>query len=53
MFVVVPDGTCRNEENTFWLLASLVEDILYPGTYAPKLEGCQVRDVKFKLPWVS
>jgi hypothetical protein len=32
----------RNEENAFWLLASLVEDILYPGTYSRKLEGCQV-----------
>uniref|UniRef100_A0A7S0RDZ9 Rab-GAP TBC domain-containing protein n=1 Tax=Chlamydomonas leiostraca TaxID=1034604 RepID=A0A7S0RDZ9_9CHLO len=32
----------RNEENAFWLLASLVEDILYPGTYSNKLEGCQV-----------
>lgn len=32
----------RNEENTFWLLAALVEDILYQGTYADNLEGCQI-----------
>lgn len=32
----------RNEENAFWLLASLVEDILYPGTFSRNLEGCQV-----------
>ncbi|EFJ51322.1 hypothetical protein VOLCADRAFT_120512 [Volvox carteri f. nagariensis] len=32
----------RNEEAAFWLLAALVEDILYPGTYSRNLEGCQV-----------
>lgn len=32
----------RNEENAFWLLAALVEDILHPSTYAKNLEGCQV-----------
>lgn len=32
----------RNEENAFWLLSSLVEDILYPGTYSRNLSGCQV-----------
>eukprot|EP00201_Polytomella_parva_P003812 CAMPEP_0175086916 /NCGR_PEP_ID=MMETSP0052_2-20121109/29530_1 /TAXON_ID=51329 ORGANISM="Polytomella parva, Strain SAG 63-3" /NCGR_SAMPLE_ID=MMETSP0052_2 /ASSEMBLY_ACC=CAM_ASM_000194 /LENGTH=425 /DNA_ID=CAMNT_0016359183 /DNA_START=290 /DNA_END=1567 /DNA_ORIENTATION=+ len=32
----------RNEEIAFWLLAALVEDIIYPGTYARNLEGCQV-----------
>ncbi len=31
----------RNEEAAFWLLAALVEDILYPGTYSRNLEGCQ------------
>ncbi|GFH10723.1 Rab-GAP TBC domain-containing protein, partial [Haematococcus lacustris] len=30
-----------NEENAFWLLAALVEDLLHPGTYARHLEGCQ------------
>ena len=33
----------RNEENSFWILAGLVEDTLYPGTYSRNLEGCQVR----------
>eukprot|EP00798_Chlamydomonas_sp_ICE-L_P007738 gene7738-914_t len=32
----------RNEENAFWLLSALVEDILYPGTYSRNLEGCQI-----------
>ncbi|KAG2489481.1 hypothetical protein HYH03_012117 [Edaphochlamys debaryana] len=32
----------RNEESAFWLLAALVEDILYPGTYSRNLEGCQI-----------
>ncbi|KXZ54436.1 hypothetical protein GPECTOR_5g89 [Gonium pectorale] len=32
----------RNEEAAFWLLAALVEDTLYPGTYSRNLEGCQV-----------
>ncbi|PNW70873.1 hypothetical protein CHLRE_17g737050v5 [Chlamydomonas reinhardtii] len=32
----------RNEEAAFWLLAALVEDILYPGTYSRNLEGCQI-----------
>lgn len=32
----------RNEESAFWLLAALVEDILFQGTYAHNLEGCQV-----------
>lgn len=32
----------RNEENSFWVLASLVEDILFQGTYSRNLEGCQV-----------
>lgn len=32
----------RNEEAAFWLLAALVEDILYEGTYGANLAGCQV-----------
>jgi hypothetical protein len=32
----------RNEENSFWLLAAMVEDTLYPGTYSRNLQGCQV-----------
>mmetsp|Transcript_23386 Transcript_23386/g.51328 ORF Transcript_23386/g.51328 Transcript_23386/m.51328 type:complete len:402 (-) Transcript_23386:579-1784(-) len=32
----------RNEENAFWLLAALVEDTLYPGTYSRNLTGCQI-----------
>lgn len=32
----------RNEENAFWLLATLVEDLLHPGTYSRNLDGCQV-----------
>jgi hypothetical protein len=39
-----PNGllSCRNEENAFWLLAALVEDMLHPGTYDRNLAGCQV-----------
>ena len=37
----------RNEESAFWLLAALVEDILFPGTYAHNLEGCQVRAIPY------
>lgn len=32
----------KNEEAAFWVLAALVEDILYQGTYSRNLEGCQV-----------
>ncbi len=41
----------RNEEAAFWLLAALVEDILYPGTYSRNLEGCQVRKRRFGRTW--
>eukprot|EP00879_Flechtneria_rotunda_P009240 GHRR01009673.1.p1 GENE.GHRR01009673.1~~GHRR01009673.1.p1 ORF type:complete len:381 (+),score=148.12 GHRR01009673.1:829-1971(+) len=27
---------------TFWLLVVLLEQVLYPGTYAPNLDGCHV-----------
>eukprot|EP00878_Enallax_costatus_P013196 GHUV01013793.1.p1 GENE.GHUV01013793.1~~GHUV01013793.1.p1 ORF type:complete len:255 (+),score=79.89 GHUV01013793.1:508-1272(+) len=27
---------------TFWLLVVLLEKVLYPGTYAPNLDGCHV-----------
>lgn len=33
----------RNQEHAFWLLAALVEGILYSGTYGRDLVGCQVR----------
>jgi hypothetical protein len=33
----------RNQEHAFWLLAALVEDTLYSGTYGRDLVGCQVR----------
>lgn len=36
-----------NEENAFWLLASLVDDILYPGTFSRNLEGAQVRATRW------
>ena len=41
----------RNEENAFWLLAALVEDILYSGTYSRNLEGCQVGEGRRDESW--
>lgn len=32
----------RSEENAFWVLATIVEDTLFPGTFSRNLEGCQV-----------
>jgi hypothetical protein len=32
----------RNQEAAFWLLAQMVDSVLFPGTYAPNLVGCQV-----------
>lgn len=32
----------RNEEKAFWLLATLIENILFPGLYGGSLEGCQL-----------
>jgi hypothetical protein len=47
----------RNEENAFWLLAALVEDILHPSTYAKNLEGCQVsgeqRQLQRRASWAE
>jgi hypothetical protein len=35
-------GLDKNEENAFWLLATLIEDLLYPNTYSSQLTGCHV-----------
>ncbi|GMH42234.1 hypothetical protein BSKO_10153 [Bryopsis sp. KO-2023] len=49
----------KNEEKAFWMLATLIEDILYAGTYAHNLNGCHVEMrslgelVAHKLPRLS
>lgn len=46
----------RNEESVFWLLSSLIQDILLPGTYSRKMVGAQIEMkalfelIKEKLP---
>jgi hypothetical protein len=35
-------GLDKNEENAFWALATLIEDLLYPNTYSSQLTGCHV-----------
>lgn len=32
----------KNEEKAFWLLSTLIEEILYAGTYEKNLNGCHV-----------
>lgn len=34
----------KSEEAAFWVLAAMVEDILFQGTYSRNLEGCQVSE---------
>jgi hypothetical protein len=46
----------RNEESVFWLLSSLIQDILLPNTYSRKMIGAQIEMkalfelIKEKLP---